>query len=213
MVFKEDIFQPIWDYCFKLGIRIIDVKDEKAAVHMAQAYSILKNDIGVAMVTAGPGVTNTVTGIANANLACTPVILIGGYATIPQSNMGPLQDIPHVDILKPITKYSRTARVPEQVIRELDLAYSSAIGQLGEPGPSYIEIPTDVLRCTVKDKLILSDWMSEKKPYKVFPDTKKVDEFVFKLNRNKRPLLVSGRGADQVRAPLRIFYLKLESCI
>ena len=64
--------------------------------------------------------------------------------------MGPLQDIPHVDILKPITKYSRTARVPEQVIRELDLAYSSAIGQLGEPGPSYIEIPTDVLKLQLK---------------------------------------------------------------
>ena len=64
--------------------------------------------------------------------------------------MGPLQDIPHVEILKPITRYSRTARVPEQVIRELDLAYSFSKGQLSEPGPSYIEIPTDILRCTVK---------------------------------------------------------------
>ncbi len=200
--------QPIWDYCFKLGIRIIDVRDEKAAVHMAQAYSILNNEIGVAMVTAGPGVTNTVTGIANANLASTPVILIGGCTTIPQSNMGPLQDIPHIDILKPITRYSRTARVPEQVIRELDLAYSSAIGQLGEPGPSYIEIPTDVLRCTVKEKLILSDWMYEKKPYQVFPDTKKVDEFVIKLNKAKRPLLVSGRGARASKSSIEDFLSK-----
>ena len=52
------------------------------------------------MVTAGPGVTNTVTGIANASLACTPILLIGGCTTTPQNNMGPLQDIPHVDILK-----------------------------------------------------------------------------------------------------------------
>ena len=100
--------QPIWDFCYKLGIRIIDVRDEKAAVHMAQAYSILTNEIGIAMVTAGPGVTNTVTGIANASLACTPILLIGGCTTIPQSNMGPLQDIPHVEILKSITRYSRT---------------------------------------------------------------------------------------------------------
>ena len=72
--------QPIWDFCYKLGIRIIDVRDEKAAVHMAQAYSILTNEIGIAMVTAGPGGTNTVTGIANEkaefvglflNLSCT----------------------------------------------------------------------------------------------------------------------------------------------
>ena len=77
---------------------------------MAQAYSILNNEIGVAMVTAGPGVTNTVTGIANANLACTPVILIGGCTTIPQSNMGPLQDIPHVDILKTYYKIFKNCK-------------------------------------------------------------------------------------------------------
>ena len=71
--------QSIWDFCYKLGIRIIDVRDEKAAVHMAQAYSILTNNIGVAMVTAGPGVTNTVTGIANASLSYAPVLLIGGW--------------------------------------------------------------------------------------------------------------------------------------
>ena len=168
--------QPIWDFCYKLGIRIIDVRDEKAAVHMAQAYSILTNEIGIAMVTAGPGVTNTVTGIANASLACTPILLIGGCTTIPQNNMGPLQDIPHVEILKSITRYSRTARVPEQVIRELDLAYSFSKGQLSEPGPSYIEVPVDILRCTVKSKLVLNDWMMEKKPSQIYPNAKKIDE-------------------------------------
>ena len=187
--------QPIWDFCYKLGVRIIDVRDEKAAVHMAQAYSILTNEIGVVMVTAGPGVTNTVTGIANASLACTPILVIGGCTTIPQSNMGPLQDIPHVEILRSITRYCRTARVPEQVIRELDLAYSFAKGQLGEPGPSYIEVPTDVLRCTVKNKLVLNDWIKQKKPSEIYPNIKKIDEFVNKLNASKRPLLISGRGA------------------
>ena len=120
--------QPIWDHCYKLGIKIIDVRDEKAAVHMAQAYSYFTGKVGIAMVTAGPGVTNTVTGIANAFLSNIPVLLIGGCAPLPQNNMGPLQDIPHVDILKPVTNYSRTARVPDQVIRELDLAFSYAIG-------------------------------------------------------------------------------------
>ena len=153
--------QPIWDFCYKLGIKIVDVRDEKAAVHMAQAYSIITNNIGVAMVTAGPGVTNTVTGVANASLALSPVLIIGG-TPIKQSNMGPLQDIPHVDIMKPITRYARTARVSEQVIRELDLAISYALGTLGEPGPSYIEIPTDVLRKTVPEKLIFNDLIKEK---------------------------------------------------
>ena len=97
--------QPIWDHCYKLGVEIIDVRDEKAAVHMAQAYSYFTGKVGVAMVTAGPGVTNTVTGIANAFLSNIPILLIGGCTPIPQSNMGPLQDIPHVEILKPITNY------------------------------------------------------------------------------------------------------------
>jgi acetolactate synthase-1/2/3 large subunit len=114
--------QPIWDHVARLGIRIIDVRDEGAAVHMAHAHAELMDGIGVAMVTAGPGVTNTVTAMANASLARAPVLLIGGCPPRAQVNMGPLQDIPHVDILKPVTRAARTLRVAEQVIRELDEA-------------------------------------------------------------------------------------------
>ena len=194
--------QPIWDFCYKLGIKIVDVRDEKAAVHMAQAYSIITNNIGVAMVTAGPGVTNTVTGVANASLALSPVLIIGGCTPIKQSNMGPLQDIPHVDIMKPITRYARTARVPEQVIRELDLAISYAIGNLGEPGPSYIEIPTDVLRKTVPEKLIFNDLIKEKKPYNIYPNPKDIKLLIDKIENSKKPLLISGRGAKNCKESL-----------
>ena len=138
--------QPIWDHAARLGIRIIDVRDEGAAVHMAHAHAELTGTLGVVMVTAGPGVTNTVTAVANASLARVPLLLLGGCPPRPQVNMGPLQDIPHVDILKPVTRTARTARVAEQVLRELDEAVARAMGDLGEPGPVYIEIPTDVLR-------------------------------------------------------------------
>ncbi len=194
--------QPIWDFCYKLGIKIVDVRDEKAAVHMAQAYSIITNNIGVAMVTAGPGVTNTVTGVANASLALSPVLIIGGCTPIKQSNMGPLQDIPHVDIMKPITRYARTARVSEQVIRELDLAISYALGNLGEPGPSYIEIPTDVLRKTVPEKLIFNDLIKEKKPYNIYPSPKDIKLLIDKIENSKKPLLISGRGAKNCKESL-----------
>ncbi len=138
--------QPIWDHVAKQGIRIIDVRDEGAAVHMAHADAELRGNFGVAMVTAGPGVTNTVTAMANASLARAPVLLIGGCTSRPQANMGPLQDIPHVDLLRPVTRAARTARVPDQVIREFDEAVARAMGDAGEPGPVYIEVPTDVLR-------------------------------------------------------------------
>ena len=187
--------QPIWDHCYKLVIQIIDVRDEKAAVHMAQAYSYFSGKVGVAMVTAGPGVTNTVTAIANAFLSNVPILLIGGCTPIPQNNMGPLQDIPHIDILKPITNYSRTARVPEQLIRELDIAFSCAIGHMGSSGPSYFEVPTDILRVSVDDKLVLHDWMIEKRPYDIYPNPNDIDKAIDTIKHSKRPLIISGSGA------------------
>ena len=194
--------QPIWDHIARLGIRIVDVRDEGAAVHMAHAHAELTGQLGVAMVTAGPGVTNTVTAVANAMLARMPVLLIGGCTSRPQANMGPLQDIPHVDILRPVTCLSRTLRVAEQVIRELDEGVSRAMGDLGEPGPVYLEIPTDVLRTTVPPQLILDDWMRPKPPRTIQPDPAGVAAAVEAVWSAKRPLVMTGRGARQAGAEL-----------
>jgi acetolactate synthase I/II/III large subunit len=187
--------QPIWDHIAQLGIRIVDVRDEGAAAHMAHAHAELTGQFGVCMVTAGPGVTNTVTAMANASLARAPVLLIGGCTSRPQANMGPLQDIPHVDILRPVTRYCRTARVPEQVIREFDEAVACAMGDAGEPGPVYIEVPTDVLRAHVQPQLVLDEWMRAKPPRKIFPGPEAVAQAVDVFWRAKRPLVITGRGA------------------
>src|SRR6187397_1516291 len=187
--------QPIWDHVARQGIRIIDVRDEGAAVHMAHAHAELTGQFGVAMVTAGPGVTNTVTAIANASLARIPVLLIGGCTSRPQANMGPLQDIPHVDILRPVTRVARTARVAEQVVRELDEAVARAMGDNGEPGPVYLEVPTDVLRTHVPPQLVLDDWLWPKPPRRLPPDPQAVEEAIEALWSARRPLVVTGRGA------------------
>jgi acetolactate synthase-1/2/3 large subunit len=187
--------QPIWDHVARQGIRIIDVRDEGAAVHMAHAHAELTGQFGVAMVTAGPGVTNTVTAIANASLARIPVLLIGGCTSRPQANMGPLQDIPHVDILRPVTRTARTARVPDQVIRELDEAVARAMGDNGEPGPVYLEIPTDVLRTHVPPQLVLNEWINPKPPRTIPPDPATVKEAVDVFWSAKRPVVITGRGA------------------
>ncbi|MGH1479848.1 MAG: thiamine pyrophosphate-binding protein [Geminicoccales bacterium] len=187
--------QPIWDHAARLGIRIVDVRDEGAAVHMAHAHAELTGKLGVAMATAGPGVTNCVTGIANASLARAPVLLIGGCTSRPQANMGPLQDIPHVDILKPVSRYCRTARVADQVLRELDEAIAQAEGDLGEPGPSYIEVPTDVLRSRVSATLLPEDWLAPKPARRPTPEPARIEEAIQVIRAAKRPLVVSGRGA------------------
>ena len=194
--------QPIWDHVARLGLRIVDVRHEGAAVHMAHAHAELTGQLGVAMVTAGPGVTNTVTGVANAALARAPVLLIGGCTSRPQANMGPLQDIPHVEILRPVTRLARTARVPEQVVRELDEAVARAMGDLGEPGPVYVEIPTDVLRTHVPRQLVLDEWMRPKPPRVMPPDPAAVAAAVEVLWSARRPLVVSGRGARRAGAEL-----------
>ncbi len=194
--------QPIWDHVARLGIRIVDVRHESAAVHMAHAHAELTGGLGVAMATAGPGVTNTVTAMANASLARAPVLLIGGCTSRPQANMGPLQDIPHVDILRPVTRTSRTARVAEQVVRELDEAVARAFGDAGEPGPVYIEIPTDVLRTPVPRQLVLDEWMTAKPPRMAPPDSADIALAVDALWSARRPLVISGRGARHAGAEL-----------
>ncbi len=194
--------QPIWDHVARQGIRIIDVRDEGAAVHMAHAHAELADTFGVTMVTAGPGVTNTVTAMANASLARAPVLLIGGCTSRPQANMGPLQDIPHVDILRPVTRASRTLRVPEQVVRELDEAVARAMGDAGEPGPVYVEIPTDVLRARVPPQLVLEDWMRAKPPRALPPDPAAIEEAVDVFWGAKRPLVLTGRGARRAGSAL-----------
>lgn len=187
--------QPIWDHAHRLGIKIYDVRHESAAVHMAQAHAELTGNFAVAMVTAGPGVTNTVTAIANAHIARIPVLVIGGCPPRPQVNMGPLQDIAHVDIMRPVTRQSRTLRVADQVLRELDEAIARAMGDLGEPGPVYIEIPTDVLRENVPPALALDEYFRPKPPRRIFPDPNAVAAAVNLLWQAKRPLVLTGRGA------------------
>ena len=194
--------QPIWDWLPRLGIRIVDVRDEGAAVHMAHAHAELVGGFGVAMVTAGPGVTNCVTAIANASLARAQVLLIGGCPPRAQVNMGPLQDIPHVDVMRPVTRSSRTLRVADQVLRELDEAVARASGDLGEPGPVYVEIPTDVLRTEVPDELVLEDWMRPKPARRILPDPGAVDAAMEAVWSSRRPVVVTGRGARGAGAAL-----------
>ncbi len=189
--------QPIWDWLGMLDLPIVDVRDEGAAVHMAHAHAELTGEIGIAMVTAGPGVTNCVTAIANASLARAPLLLIGGCPPRPQVNMGPLQDIPHVDIMAPVTRRARTLRIADQVIREFDEALSLATGAMGEPGPVYLEIPTDVLREEVPDALVLPEWTMPKSHPRLSPPADLVTEAVEALWSAKRPVVVTGRGARE----------------
>jgi acetolactate synthase-1/2/3 large subunit len=187
--------QPIWDQLGQRGVRIVDVRDEGAAVHMAHAHTVLTGELGVAMVTAGPGVTNCVTAIVNAQLERVPVLLIGGCAPRPQDDLGPLQGVAHTEIMQPVTRHSRTLRVPDNVLRDLDKAVSAALGEGGTPGPAYVEIPTDVLRATVHPSVVLAEYLRPRSPRRIPPDPAEIRRAAELVAGARRPLVLTGRGA------------------
>jgi acetolactate synthase-1/2/3 large subunit len=187
--------QPIWDHLAQRKVRVVDVRDEGAGVHMAHCHAVLTGQVGVAFATAGPGVTNCVSAIANAQLERVPVLLIGGCAPVPQDDLGPLQGIDHVAIMKPVTRSARTLRVADNLLRDLDKAWSTAMGDGNPPGAVYIEIPTDVLRARVPAGVVLQEYLTPKAPRRMPPDAAEVSRAAALIAKAKRPLVVSGRGA------------------
>ncbi len=187
--------QPIWDHLTQRKVRIVDVRDEGAGVHMAHCHAVLTGEVGIAFATAGPGVTNCVSAIANASLERVPVVLIGGCAPVPQDDLGPLQGIDHVSIMRPVTRSSRTLRTADNILRDLDKAWSTAMGDGNAPGPVYIEIPTDVLRKIVPPGVVLQEYLAPKQPRRIPPDAAEASRAAEVVARSKRPLVISGRGA------------------
>src|SRR5947207_508107 len=133
----------IYDGCIDEGIRIIDVRHEQVAAHAADGYARQTGKLGCVVTTAGPGCTNAVTGIATAFRSESPVLHIGGQGALTQHKMGSLQDLPHVDLMTPITKFAATVPSTERVADMISMAAREAFN--GAPGPVYLEIPRDVL--------------------------------------------------------------------
>jgi len=185
---------PIWMRIDAEGIPIVDVRDERAAVYMAHAHAELTGQLGVALVTAGPGVTNAMTGIANAHVARAPVMVLSGVPPRAQENRGALQDIVHTDLVRSLTRYARTVREPALVLQELDEAASRAFGQGGDPGPVYLDFPTDTLRAIVPHAVQLDEHLRAKPRPVLLPDPQDVHAAVDLLWSAKRPLVISGRG-------------------
>lgn len=203
---------PIWDHAARLGIKIIDVRDERCAVHMAHAHSEVTGELGVAMVTAGPGMTNAVTGIANAHTSRVPVLIISGVPPRPQWNRGPLQELPQVEIIKPITRYARTIGYASHTLRELDEAVACAKGQGNEPGPSFIDFPTDLLREELPESLVDKDYFLERKVFYDSPALEAISLATDMIWSAKQPLVISGRGARGAKSSL-IRLLDILGCV
>ncbi|KAM4566290.1 2-hydroxyacyl-CoA lyase 2 [Odontesthes bonariensis] len=134
---------PILVACEKLGIRIVDTRHEATAVFAADAVARLSGTVGVAAVTAGPGLTNTVTAVKNAQMAESPLLLMGGAASTLLQGRGALQDIDQMSLFKPLCKFCASIRTIREIVPTVRKAL--AIAQSGTPGPVFIEFPIDTL--------------------------------------------------------------------
>src|SRR5512142_742346 len=143
---------PIYNGLLDEGIRIVDFRHEQAAAHAADGYARSTRRAGVAIVTAGVGVTDAVTGIANAFQADSPVLVIGGQAPSDQFEMGSLQELDSVSLVTPITKWARTVAHTRRIPEYLSIALRHMFA--GRLGPAFLEIPFDVLLGGVEDQAV-----------------------------------------------------------
>jgi acetolactate synthase I/II/III large subunit len=143
----------IYDGCKDVGIRVIDVRHEQAAAHAADAYGRLTFRPGVAAVTAGPGVTDAITGVTNAYYANSPMVLLGGRNPLALEGMGALQDAPQVELLRPVTKRAEVALETRRLREVLGYAFREALTP--RMGPTYVDVPMDVLMTPVDEDLVV----------------------------------------------------------
>lgn len=192
---------PIYAACVEEGIHIVDTRHEQAAAHAADATARLTRGIGVACVTAGPGVTDALTGIANAWAASSPVLLLGGAAPSFNAGKGSLQEMEQVDLFTRITKWSDRVPSPDRIPTFLARAFRLML--TGRPGPVFLELPWDVLSNGVdEDDCKLP---SRYRTHARMPgDPRFVEKAAELLARSERPAIIGGSSIwwDDAAAPL-----------
>lgn len=195
---------PIYDGCLDEGIAVIDVRHEQAAAHAADAYARLTRNVGVAMVAPGPGVTDAVTGVANAYAARSPMLLIGGAAPLGLRGLGALQEMEQVALLRPITKASLTVAETRQIPEVLTTAIRTALS--GRPGPVFVEIPVDLLLATIEDRLAPIPTAYVHRP-RAAADAEALGTLEGLLAGAERPVVMAGGGVywDDAAAALAAF--------
>ena len=134
---------PILVEAKRRGLRIVDVRHEANAVFAADAMSRLTGTPGVAAVTAGPGVTNSITAIKNAQMAQSPLVLLGGATATMLRGRGSLQDIDQMALIGPHVKWSARPNTLREVVPSLEKAFEMA--KKGVPGPVFVELAVDLL--------------------------------------------------------------------
>lgn len=189
---------PIIDGCVAEGLTVVDVRHEQAAAHAADAYARLTGKLGVAVVTAGPGVTDALTGVANAFFANSPMLLLGGRHLTTENLKGGLQEMDHPRLFESITRWSDTAhdagRFPEYIAMAARHAFSN------RGGPVFLDIPWDVSADMVEETAII--WPEKYRSNRPSgADDATLDEIIDLLARAEHPVVFGGTGLRWTQQP------------
>jgi acetolactate synthase-1/2/3 large subunit len=190
---------PILDGCVQEGIRIVDLRHEQAVAHAAEAYGRLTGKLGVAAVTAGPGVTDAMTGVANAFFSATPMLLLGGRHLDRQELMGGLQEMDHPQLFHSVTAWAGTAHKTERLADYVATASRAAF--TGRGGPVFLDVPMDVQFDLVEEDSI--EWPDQYRADRPQGISEAVlAEAVGLLSAAERPMIFAGAGLRGAAADL-----------
>ncbi|MDP2948037.1 MAG: thiamine pyrophosphate-binding protein [Chloroflexota bacterium] len=195
---------PVLEAAAHHGFRIIDCRHEQAAGHMADGWARVTGRPGVAVVTAGPGVTDVVTAVANAYVDAVPMLVVAGSSGLAEDETLTLQDLPQVELMRPITKWAHTVTRPQRIAEFTAMALRQAMS--GRPGPVFLDIPLDVITARVEEeRVVFPQEYRPQAPPAAQPEA--VANALTMLERAERPAILAGGGVwfAQAAAELREF--------
>lgn len=180
---------PVYQYLEGSPVALFDTRHEQAAVFMAEAWARMTRKPAVAMVTAGPGFTNALSGIANARLSNAPVVLISGCVGLESAEKLDLQDMSQLPVIAPMVKKGWVCHIAERIPEFIDLAFRTAAA--GRPGPVYLELPCDILNKAVDPiKVKRPRSRVESRPR----DPEGAREILMMLQEARNPVVIAGSG-------------------
>ncbi|MBI2305265.1 MAG: hypothetical protein HYU86_11050 [Chloroflexi bacterium] len=182
--------EPYFQGCLDEGMRLIDTRHEAATVHLAEGWARATGQLGVAIITAGPGVTNSLTGLANAFWSASPVLVMGGRSSLADFDLGALQEMVPSPVV-PFTKWHRTGYDVKRVPEYLSMAVRHALS--GRPGPVYLEFPQDVLKGMADPEEVVfpTGYRTTARPA---GEPAAIQRAVDLLVKAERPLVIAGSG-------------------
>jgi len=196
---------PVYDACIDADISIVHVRHESAAVHMADAWAQITGEIGVALVTAGPGFGNALSALFSARHSESPVLLLSGDSPVSADGNGAFQELAQVDIARPFVKLSRRPVRVERLGHDTAAAIAGA--RSGRPGPAHVALPFDVLGSKADDAARTGAAALERRPRALAPPS--AEAIVHRIMRAKRPVVLTGPSMNRSRNGARVTALEI----